>query len=78
VLAQAYNARGFAHYRLKQYVQAIDDFDAAIKYYPGYTNAYVNRAAARRAYGDKEGAAADQAKARELTAKAQELTAKAQ
>src|SRR5262249_54847549 len=39
-LAQAYNARGFAYYRLKQYQEAITDFDLAIKYLPEYANAY--------------------------------------
>ena len=33
---------------------------------PKYANAYTNRAAARRAAGDKAGAEADQAKAREF------------
>ena len=68
-MAPAYNGRGVAHLRLKQYAEASADFDAAIRLYPGFIDAYVNRSAARRAAGDQAGADADAAKARELAAK---------
>ena len=51
--APAYNARGFAHYMLRDYTRALADFDKAIELMPGYKNAIDNRAAARRAAGFK-------------------------
>ena len=65
-LPEAYNARGFAYFRLKRYAAAIGDFDEAIRLRPAYPNAYTNRSAARRAAGDKSGASEDEAKARTL------------
>ncbi len=65
-LAQAYNARGYAHLMLKQYGAAIADFDEAIRLQPGYQNAYTNRAVARKRSGDLAGASADLALAQGL------------
>ena len=63
----AYNARGYAYLRLKDYKRAIADFDQAIRLDPQYGNAYHNRGVARRGLGDREGAEADLAKEREFS-----------
>ncbi len=61
--AEAYNARGYAYLRLRNLAAAIADFSQAIRLRPGYTNAYQNRAIARRRAGDPKGAADDQRRA---------------
>jgi tetratricopeptide (TPR) repeat protein len=44
--ARAYNFRGSAYLALKQYTQAIDDFDQVIALKPDYSVAYRNRSLA--------------------------------
>jgi tetratricopeptide (TPR) repeat protein len=49
--ALAYNSRGYAHLRLKEYQLAIDDFTVAINLRNGYTNAMHNLEVARKLGG---------------------------
>ncbi len=65
-LSLAFNARGFAHLLLRQYTEAIADFNEAIRLNSLYANAYQNRAQARRLSGDKAGGDSDAATAAEL------------
>jgi tetratricopeptide (TPR) repeat protein len=59
-LAPAYNGRGFAWMRLKDYGQAISDFTEAIKIRPeGYHLPWIGRAEARLLSGDAPRALAD-------------------
>ena len=64
--APSYNARGYAYLRLHSFANAIVEFSSAIRLRPNYTNAYQNRAIARRHLGDEEGAAEDDRRAAEL------------
>jgi tetratricopeptide (TPR) repeat protein len=50
--AKAYNARGYAYLRKKDYVRALDDFSEAVRLDPSYTNASQNRAVAQKRLGD--------------------------
>jgi len=67
--ALALNARGFAYVLLRDWLHATADLDAAIRLDPHYANAFQNRAFARKGAGDPAGAAADEAKSKELAAK---------
>jgi Flp pilus assembly protein TadD len=51
---------------LHSFANAIVEFSSAIRLRPNYTNAYQNRAIARRHLGDEEGAAEDDRRAAEL------------
>jgi len=57
--APAYNARGFAWYRLYDFSSALQDLDRAIELNPTYANAYHNRGVVRKAAGDLSGSDAD-------------------
>ena len=58
--------RGAAYEKLGDHQNAIADFDAAIRESRDAPYAYRARSAARRASGDREGAAADEQKARSI------------
>jgi len=64
--ATSYNARGYVCLRLQSFAKAIVDFSDAIRLRPDYTNAYQNRAIARRHLGDAKGAVADRQRAAEF------------
>jgi serine/threonine protein kinase len=64
--ALSWNGRGVIYLRRKDYQKAISDFTEAIRLKPALDQAYKNRAAARKALGDKAGADADLNQAREL------------
>ena len=58
-MLKAYNNRGVAKRTLKQYKEAITDYDKAIELDPKYVKAYNNRGFAYRELGKKEEADAD-------------------
>ncbi len=64
--APAYNLRGYAHLRLLQFDQAVADCSEAIRLQPNFSNAYENRASARRHLGDNVGAQQDARKVSDL------------
>jgi tetratricopeptide (TPR) repeat protein len=68
-LAIAYNARGFAWFKLHELTRAIEDLDTAIRLNPRYANAYHIRGVVRRALGDRAGAEQDAALEWALTVK---------
>jgi Flp pilus assembly protein TadD len=66
--APAYNLRGYAHLRLRQFDQAVADCTEAIRLQPSFLNAYENRSSARRHQGDRAGAQEDALKVADLLA----------
>jgi tetratricopeptide (TPR) repeat protein len=58
-LATAYNNRGVAYRVKKNYAEAIDDFNEAIRLVPNAANAFNNRGVAYRNMGDIDRAVAD-------------------
>lgn len=65
---KAWTVRGLTHFNNGDTNRAIADFDEAIRLAPGADGNYRFRAAARRAAGHEAEAAADEAKAEELSA----------
>jgi tetratricopeptide (TPR) repeat protein len=65
-LAKVFAIRGNAYRNMSQFVQAIQDYDQAIKLNPDDAETFYNRGAAKKAIGDEAGGGADMKKAREL------------
>ena len=64
----AYYNKAWVHHKLRQYEQAIDNLDEAIRLDPQHSAAYNNRAIAARKLGKSGLAEQDDAKAKELSA----------
>ena len=62
----AFDEIGLVKVKLKDYKGAIKAYDMAIKVWPNFAGAYLNRANARLKIGDKTGGCADLNKANEL------------
>jgi tetratricopeptide (TPR) repeat protein len=65
-LAEAYVNRGNAYRNMRQFAQAIQDYDQALKLNPEDAETFYNRGAAKKAIGDEAGGEADMKKSREL------------
>ena len=68
-MADAYNNRGFAYYKLGKHEEAIADYNRAIELQPDYAKAYRNRAEVYRVIGELDKAEADEARADEIDKK---------
>jgi len=60
---EALNARGVVYYELKEFTNALLDYDQALKLKPDYYRPYYNRALLKVAQNDLEGALKDYAEA---------------
>jgi tetratricopeptide (TPR) repeat protein len=67
--ALAFYDRGFSYFNNRQYDRAVQDFDQAIRFNSNDADALFARARAKQAMGDRAGADADSAKARQLNPK---------
>jgi tetratricopeptide (TPR) repeat protein len=67
--AVALDGRARVRHAQGRLAEALADFDAAIRAFPGFARAYAGRAATREAMGDSSGAAADRAESERLGAK---------
>lgn len=57
--AEAYRERGLLYVTTRAFRRAVDDLNVAVKYYPHDAKVLYNRAVAKQAMGDKEGAIRD-------------------
>ena len=64
--AFAYNNRGNAKYKQKDFKGAVTDYDKAIELNPAYGFAYLNRGIAKEMLRDSKGACTDWKKSAEL------------
>ncbi|NCA86736.1 MAG: tetratricopeptide repeat protein [Clostridia bacterium] len=65
-LSSAWFLRGYNHYCLEKYQQAIDDFSVALHYQPKYADAFYYRGKAQQYNGNYYNALLDLNKARQL------------
>ncbi len=65
-LPEPYRHRGVARLRKGEYAAALADLDEAIRFDPGYVEAYLARAEVYEAKGDEENARRDRAEAQRL------------
>jgi tetratricopeptide (TPR) repeat protein len=65
-MSSAWFLRGYNHYRLEKYQEAIDDFSVALHYQKNYSDAYYYRGRAHQANGSYYQALLDLNKARKL------------
>jgi tetratricopeptide (TPR) repeat protein len=70
---EALNARGVVYYELKEYTNALLDYEQALKLKPDYYRPYYNRALLKVAQNDAQGALKDYAEAIRLDARNAEI-----